>query len=349
MKLRVRGFSGDEEGSVLLLSGMMMFVVTIFALTTINISESYYKKIQVQVAVDAAAESAALWQARGLNLAQHVNNLHYKVNAIAAVSEILTCCSGCILQFIPWTAAAGKALCKVCPYIDQAQQKFAEVVNIVHEVIDVLFPIITFLNANEHARVNGADEIGLAAQDYFQEAFSEIQFLDTLLNNGLVSGLLNLVGSLPVYAVPLDPTSILLDLTKKNGEHFPYDLGAGNTVLAVCGTCCTALNGGDPGDDWGWDDDWRYAGVGYMTWMAGIRTGARSTGEKELTGIGHMDWFRPNGRKEMIIPPVMGFASSQAEPGMVKAGINEDFSQATLIPVQLPLINKPASYLGIFH
>ena len=214
MKLRVRGFSGDEEGSVLLLSGMMMFVVTIFALTTINISESYYKKIQVQVAVDAAAESAALWQARGLNLSQHVNNLHYEINEIAAVSEIITCCSGCILQFIPWTATAGQFLCQICPLIDQAQQKFAEVVNIVHEVINVLFPIVTFLNANEHARVNGADEIGLAAQDYFQEAFSEIQFLDTLLNNGLVSGLLSLVGNVPVYAVPLDPTSILLDVTK---------------------------------------------------------------------------------------------------------------------------------------
>ena len=86
-----------------------------------------------------------------------------------------------------------------------------------------------------------------------------------------------------------------------------------------------------------------------MTWMAGIQTGARSTGEEELTGLGHMDWFRPNGREEMIIPPVMGFASSQAEPGMVKAGDSDDFNQATLIPVQIPLIDKPASYLGIFH
>jgi hypothetical protein len=344
---RARGFNDNEDGSVLLMSGMMMFVVAIFALTTLNISETYYRKIQVQVAVDSAADSAALWQARGLNLGQHLNNLHYDVNTYTAIALYASCCS-CPLKDIPYVGYIFYALCIPCPFIDDGQYLFAEAVNFLQEAINIIFPVVTFLQANEHARVNGADPLLDSMADYFGEVASGIPGLSSLVGNGNLG--LDILSGIPLYAFPLDPTELLIGLTAKEGESFPYDLGeVGNGIVEFCGGfSITPLL--VPGNEWGWTDDWYFAGTGYMTWIAGKQSGMALTNGRrdELSGIGDQPWLRPNGATAMKLPPVIGLASSQADPGLVQA-YSEDFSDGVLIPVQIPFINQPGTFFGVFH
>ena len=73
----VSGLIRNDTASVTLLSGAMAFVVSLLALLSVHVGHSVQKRMVTQNAVDSAADAAALWQARGVNMIQHLNDQHY--------------------------------------------------------------------------------------------------------------------------------------------------------------------------------------------------------------------------------------------------------------------------------
>jgi len=71
----------SQQGQVLVFTGLLLLVPVMFFLVTLNVGRMVAIRIKMQNAVDAAAQTAALWQARGLNLEGHLNmvqeSLHY--------------------------------------------------------------------------------------------------------------------------------------------------------------------------------------------------------------------------------------------------------------------------------
>ena len=84
---RVEALRSDQRGSLTLLAGMMVFLVTMFGIIALDTNMAIYNRIVAQNAVDSAADSAALWQARGCNLLQNLNNLHYDVDEALGIAE----------------------------------------------------------------------------------------------------------------------------------------------------------------------------------------------------------------------------------------------------------------------
>jgi len=74
---RSRALPRDDKAQVLILTGFMTFVAAIMAVATITSGQMIYDRIRAQNAVDAAADTFAAFQARGLNAAQHLNDVHY--------------------------------------------------------------------------------------------------------------------------------------------------------------------------------------------------------------------------------------------------------------------------------
>ncbi len=124
---RARALRSDDRGQVMLLSGMMVFVVLIMTIFTFDTGKAIYNRIIAQNAVDSAADAAALWQARGCNLLQHLNNLHYNVNVAIYILEsaaLISCVAAPLLNLIPFVGAAlsqaACVICKTAPTLDQA-------------------------------------------------------------------------------------------------------------------------------------------------------------------------------------------------------------------------------------
>lgn len=137
----------DEEGAqALIFTALVIFVLVAFFLVTIDIGQTVYWRIRMQNAVDAAALAAGLWQSRGLNLTQQLNNTHWNVNAMATYAIW-----GCI-------ALAPKSLKKIKP-IGEARRKTASLIMKTRSGVVSAFPWIAYLHASEIARENEADPI----------------------------------------------------------------------------------------------------------------------------------------------------------------------------------------------
>ena len=76
---------GDERGSVGILMAMFAFVVVGMLMMTWNTAQLSKEKMRLQNAADAAALSHAVWQARGMNSIQNLNDEMYA--ALAAGTQ----------------------------------------------------------------------------------------------------------------------------------------------------------------------------------------------------------------------------------------------------------------------
>lgn len=318
---KIKHLRRDTGGSVLLLSGTMMFLVVIAVLLNGDMNQGVYDRIQAQNAVDAAAETAALWEARGCNLLQHLNNLHYDGNKILFIAESasLTGCAAAILA-VPvaiaahiWppalaaaNAAAGAA-CGVCtpaPYIDEGQEYFATAINKCQQLAQNLFPLLTLGYANSVAGEAGADDLTQVIP----------QYLGSLLDAGGVhwDGLdtvASAMGCLPsivdVRAVPLtligDDKFFEFGVKTQEGDGLPWKTPdwwntMAQTVYPAAKTECqlpgfdlasvfNSIMGDDRGDKWGWKDKYYRGNPGYMTWVAG------KLSRDEVAGLGRLRWL----------------------------------------------------------
>ncbi len=400
--VKMQNLRSDEHGSVLLLTGMMAFVAAIFALMAMDTSQAIYNRIIVQNSVDAAADAAALWQARGCNMVQNLNNYHYEANMFFAQTEAtaLNACSlaavleaGKLLPPISELCAAAKeVVCFVCrsaPVWDDAQNLTAAGILTEQKLITASIPFIALTAANDAAQGSGADELIASVNTWLNQSTASIGFPLPDLSS-ISSALSNILGKfgITVYALPLDPTSLELGVQPTSGSGSPWEFGPCTLEVDIgqmpeigCGLKDPSLDFGPEEQhprNWGWRQDQYYVGQpGFMTWIAG------KTNQTELAGLGFLRWLNPNpappgeipywmnqsnlpmykdsvmASSELVIPAFIAFASSQVDgsPGTKWNGVGVDASETPrppnaypyLIPVYLPVVNKPASDLLIYH
>jgi len=208
---RARALRDDERGNVLVLSGMMAMLAAFFAIISVDTSEAIYNRIISQNAVDSAADAAALWQARGCNLLQQLNNIHYAGNEFFAAAEDMAL-SACVLagvaDLIPGGQVVSQALCPVCRMakpINDGQGVFSEVILGTQKVVTVFIPFTALLAANDAAQGSGADDALATAANYLSQLLGKfgIPVPGDLLSG--IAGTLSDAG-FTVYALPLDPT-----------------------------------------------------------------------------------------------------------------------------------------------
>ncbi len=76
----------SEEGQALVFVALMGLVIFLFLAMTLNVAELVNTKIKNQNVADAAAISAAVWQARTLNLVSAVNRSSWLVFCVSKMS-----------------------------------------------------------------------------------------------------------------------------------------------------------------------------------------------------------------------------------------------------------------------
>jgi hypothetical protein len=306
----------------MLLSGMMAFLFTIFALTSMDTSQAIYNRIIVQNSVDAAADAAALWQARGCNLVQNLNNYHYEANQFFATTEanalnscfladLLGICAKLNIPYFSQACAVGqKIVCKACASAwiwDDAQDATAQAILTEQQWIITTTPYIALIAANEAAQGSGADELLTSVGAYGNKLTAAIGLPIDL--TGIASAgtsILKTFGiNISAWPLPLDLKSLGLGLNPVSGSTSPWKFGPCSAYVLMgkapqigCGLQDPEKNWGPEkqyDNNWGWYDDQYYVGrPGYMTWFAGKTN--------QPTVLGFLRWLNPNPTPPAEVP-----------------------------------------------
>lgn len=371
---RARALRRDDRAQVMILTGVMVFLVMIFGITTFNTGTLIYNRILIQNAVDAAADTHALWMARGYNLVQHLNDFHKDALDVMTPMFYVTCGirMGCVaLLAVPFV---GGALYQACcsatqvtvSLLEAAQMAIATVILLVQPLLNYLMPIVGIMAANSVARANGADPI-LAGLIGMMESF--------LGDLGLSSNLQSQIAQIPLvsdfYVLPLTAgNAISLGLKKRGDDDGETSAPGGNwktnsTVASLCefGTCTSrATCMKSPFDlgnqDCGWSDTYYYGYPHYNTWVAGkmrrdFLGGAYAKNpwlnprhnldpnvQVDFEGFDEFAFFTrqdPGLSGEFRNPAMIAFASSQAAGDAVveSSGNNFQYAVPQLIAVVL--------------
>jgi hypothetical protein len=277
------------------------------------------------------------------------------VDSAAVVAEgaaALACASSVVLlaaEAIPIVGEAAAiariATCIICdtlPWIDYAQQMFYTLIMPIQQGIVDVTPFLAFGYANANAEGAGADPLFASVADYTGSLMSDFG-LSLPTDSGGIGGVLGgALGSIPIYAAPLDPTALSLDVaTNQNNGSVPLNMpewvGDAGNIAGEAG--CSdygypeSLDGAESAgfdDNWGWNDNFYAGNPGYMTWIAG------KTNCPEILGLGNLRWLNGgqqsadqisqvmytgsifNGGGELSSPPLsipgfLAIASSQVE------------------------------------
>jgi len=378
---RIRQLRGDDSGQVLLLSAVMVFVVAIMGVIAMDSNMAVYNRIVAQNATDAAADAAALWQARGCNLLQHLNNLHYGVDIAACIGESIAaaaCAAGAVLVIVEKVpiigaaaAAARPAVCIACdllPIIDAAQQKFYEILMPIQQGIVDVTPFLAFGYANAAAKGSGADELLPALAEGLEGLLGKLGLSAPGFGDiaGAIAGGLDWV---PLYAAPINPSSLKLYVEKKSTDDLPWDypswVGEAGDIAGQIGcsdygypSAKNIAKGMGWDEEWGWDDQYFFGNPGFMTWIAAKRK------RGELAGLGKLRWMNGGEQNEdqiskvmytgsalgsgkLEIPAFIAIASSQVEGTPVVSHGDVD-AHGKLIKVYLSE-STPGESFWIFH
>lgn len=315
---RLRQLPKDEGGSVLLLTGMMAFMACIMSLFAMDTSQAIYKRIVAQNAADGAAETGALWQARGLNMLQSLNNAHYIFNAaiyvaewnalaacpqaaFSALQDYVECPCSCPLSFCsccPNSIHKTSGLCSTCNSagtLNDKQHSVAQAILTWQGFIVSVIPVLGYVYASDVAQASGADELNVV--------------------RGQMPGMTAL-GPIPPtlpyapYATtiyPIFPPTQFLNNKKVDGNHWPWkwdqwpqpetawkteawvawEIGKRACQLDIwqTGRWLGQFHDHDSSSDWGWDDQYYHGVPGNMVWIAG------KTNQTELAGLGFLRWM----------------------------------------------------------
>lgn len=307
---RARALRNDDRAQVMVLTGVMVFVLVIFAMATFNTSTSLYNRVRAQNAVDAAADAYAVWQARGLNLSQHINDIHWTLNLAFWIAETAACIARIVCPFlkaIPYVGPALEAACcgattAVIMVAEGGQFAVQEFSHAFQEVINYAAPIIGMIKANTVAEANGADPI-------LEAAGAVIDQLLALFNINISLGdLLSDLGNLPIigditsgiYVFPLNVTDVAdLNTRKKEGDDNATEDGTPmippwwmpEQAIDICKNIPCSVSFSCIGDC-GWEDTFYYGFPGYNTWIAGVKQ------RNFRTSIEKIPWLNPRRNQE---------------------------------------------------
>jgi hypothetical protein len=174
LRLRQHQFRRGDDGQVMLAFALSLMLIVSSIGAVVNIGEIVKTKAYSQTAVDASAVGAAVWMARGSNLLQMINALHWDINGFAgticapllsvgsaAVSVLLACCA-----FPPTAPVCCKPawdtrqfVKKIKKSVMEMRKKAANILEPVGKGINASFPLLSALHANGLAQANYADRL----------------------------------------------------------------------------------------------------------------------------------------------------------------------------------------------
>jgi len=188
IKSRENAFVKDEGGQVLVLFAVVGMLLVFCVGTITDYGQTITKAINTQTAADAAALAAGSWVARGGNVQQIVNGIHYDINLtlaqiitmslnICLIIYVILMAIYIILQVNPFTAAAAPpfkasadtvrsietSIINTCSTIHDTTQK---VINPLQKILVEATPLIAMLHANYAAYNNGATPLPELLLDY---------------------------------------------------------------------------------------------------------------------------------------------------------------------------------------
>ena len=298
---RMRGFRRNDDGQVLILTGIMVLVAMIMAVTTVNSGYMIYNRIQAQNAVDAAADSFAAYQARGLNFAQHLNDVHYWANwTIFGLESAnyfvrVLCPLAGFITFPFYNIELVRACCIATKNIglalDNAQNEIAKLILTTQEMINTTFPVMGGLSANALAEANGADKVLQWSGDVMNQLAKFIG-MDASEFNGVLG---EIADSVDIYVVPLNPGQLTdLNIKKQDPppDYLPWDdLGIIGGLVFASDLACLMVNDSaddvEPSHDYGWSDTYYCGGPSYNTWLAGKK------GRNVWPALDRLPWLNP--------------------------------------------------------
>jgi len=181
----------DERGQVMLLTALLSLVLVALPATVINVGQSVTDKMRLQTAADGAALTASTWSARGSNLLQGLNGMHWDFNVFIA-DAIIVCATVASVQidaeiaeaiddpfYIPVAAAniarIWKRANKCIKRLEDTQEKTAKAIEGTSEVVADTTPYLAYFHANKIAEKNSADLLDLSGFPFLGPIFQNIQ------------------------------------------------------------------------------------------------------------------------------------------------------------------------------
>lgn len=178
IKRRESALAQNESGQVLILFAVIGMLLVFCVGTITDYGQTVTKAINTQNAADAAALAAGSWVARGGNVQQFINGIHYDVNLtlaqiitmslnICLIIYIILMAIYIILAVNPFTAAAAPPFQTAANTVRNIEDKIIKVCTRIHDVANKIIdpvqkvlvkatPLIAMLHSNYAAHNNGA-------------------------------------------------------------------------------------------------------------------------------------------------------------------------------------------------
>jgi len=245
---KLQRFRRDENGQVLLFTALIVLVLVCLIAAVVNVGMMISWKIRTQNAVDAAALGAGIWQARGHNLMQSLNQIHYWMNnllGLIIIAMAIACYASCAFIFNPCFLCS--PLGSVAAALVEFQKVVADVIEQIQDILPDVMPILSLISAQTLAYQNGLDNSVLFAitdtvpyvADYFAPSWL-----------GDLDGYIPDAGSLPdavtdipirVWGFTTDPAEYLnpmeiygMDVEKTDEDYkYPYFLFMGEGAISA--------------------------------------------------------------------------------------------------------------------
>lgn len=205
LRKRHRSFRTNESGQALLMVAIFALSLLTITLSVIPVGQAITNRIQLQTAADHAALSAATWMARGANIHQLINGVHFDFDSYIQI-RIGTVCDEWIAKLASDTARCGRtipdlaACMRIVPFFGsdwtkskkevkkyiEKHKSVAPQFTRMHKTVSTLTPTLAFINANAVAKENGADGL---------HALADAELLHKLGISSLVGEAIRLVES----------------------------------------------------------------------------------------------------------------------------------------------------------
>lgn len=168
-----RRFHRDDDGQLIVMAAVFLLILVMALAVPVQLSLAVRQKIQAQNAADAAAITGAIWQLRGLNVLQGMNDLMYLLDSLAlaglVAGAILGPCTG-----VPIAGAAAIVAGNIALGAATGSHFAAQCVVLpLRDVVAHGWSLMCYVGASETARENEASPmlgatasylVGLAAQ-----------------------------------------------------------------------------------------------------------------------------------------------------------------------------------------
>lgn len=194
---RQRYLAGNEGGQVLFFFAIIAMVLVFFTATLTDYGMTVTQKIKTQTAVDSAALAAGAWVARGGNIQQMINGIHWDMNyslaqiiTISSDIAMIICIICLALSWIPFGVGAAfysvynatrtieSSIISACCTVHNTTNA---VIDPVQKILVKTTPILALLHANFSARNNGASSIPELMNDALPFSRSTKNSIDSVL------------------------------------------------------------------------------------------------------------------------------------------------------------------------